>query len=106
MENRCLPAKFSWYNLSSARACPPKSLFVLSLLSAMWPATLFWYLGYYSLAQGITTVVLVLLACLVFDLLRTYPRYKNWCSEWLCADCRSVFTMDVPETRRNSLQLI
>jgi hypothetical protein len=106
MEERSLPLKFGWYNLSLPRACPPKSVLVVSLLAAMWPATLLWYLGYYSFRQGIIAGGLVLLACLGFDLLSTYPRYKTWRSEWLCGDCRSVFTAYALETRRNALQLI
>ena len=106
MEERSLPSKFGWYNLSLPRACPPKSVLVVSMLAAMWPATLLWYLGYYSFQQGIVAGGLVLLACLGFDLLSTYPRYKTWRSEWLCGDCRSVFTAYAFETRRNALQLI
>jgi hypothetical protein len=106
MEERSLPLSFSWYNLSLPRACPPKSLLVLSSLAAMWPATLLWYLGHYSLQRGIIVGAVILLACLVFDLVSTYPRYKAWRSEWLCGECRSVFSANDVATRRNALQLI
>ncbi len=106
MEERSLPTRFSWYNLSLPRACPPKSLLVLSALAAMWPAALLWYLGQYSLQRCMIVGAVMLLACLVFDLVSTYPRYKAWRCEWLCGECRSVFSSQVVATRRNALQLI
>lgn len=105
MDDAEVPPLFSWYSLANPRACPPKSLLVLSLLIIMWPATVLCYLGYFSLLQGLVVGALIPLVCLVFDLFSTYPRYKNWRSEWLCGECRTVFGGGVVEPRRNALQL-
>ena len=100
-----MPPVFSWYSLALPQANPPKSLLVLSLLVTMWPATVLWYLGYFSLPQGLLIGAVIPLACLLFDLSRTYPQYKNWRSEWLCGECHSVFVANMVEQRQNSLQL-
>lgn len=105
MDDGDVPAIFSWYSLALPRANPPKSLLVLSLLVIMWPATVLWYLGYVSLLQGLVIGALVPLACLLFDLSRTYPQYKSWRNEWLCGECHSVFIGKQVEPSRNSLQL-
>ena len=78
MEERSLPSKFDWYSLSLPRACPPKSVLVVSMLAAMWPATLLWYLGYYSFQQGIVAGGLVLLVCGVLMVIG----HNLWVPDW------------------------
>jgi hypothetical protein len=96
MERSGLPAAFAWYTSGESGACPPKSLFVLLLVFAvasLLPALGLWYLGLYPAVSWLGVITLLLLVCLAFDALNTYGRYQAWSRQWVCADCRVVFTL-------------
>lgn len=96
MDSTALPGPFSWYALSEHGATPPKSLFVILLafvLASLLPALGLWYLGFYPAMNWLGSISLLLLVCLLFDAVNTCGRYKAWGREWLCADCRVVFSL-------------
>ena len=96
LDDAPLLTPFSWYSNRIPGACPPKSLFVVLLLLALGvaiPAVGLWLLGHFLALQWLAVTALLLLAGLLFDVLMTYRRYKAWCGEWLCGECRAVFSL-------------
>jgi len=87
---------FNWYDQRAPGACPPKSLFViitLLLLGMTLPLAGLWMLGHFMALGWLALLSVVLLAALLFDVLATYRRYKDWGGQWLCGDCRAVFNV-------------
>jgi hypothetical protein len=101
MDDTPLTGSFSWYSAGVPHACPPKSLFVMLLLlmlGMVLPAVGLWLLEHYQALQWLSVLSIVLLAALLVDVLRTYRHYKKWGGEWLCGECRSVFSLSLPGT--------
>ena len=85
---------FSWYGDDEPQALPPKSLFVMFLLSIIVltiPAAGFWVLGHFPAVTMLVSLAVLLMAFLLTDVLLTYRRYKVWGGQWLCGQCRGVF---------------
>ena len=85
---------FAWYDEGVRGACPPKSLFLVLLAVTgilVLPAIGLWVRELYAVLAVLLSSVLVLLACLCFDLFSTLRRYRAWREEWLCGKCRSNF---------------
>jgi hypothetical protein len=85
---------FSWYGDDEPHALPPKSLFVMFLLTLIVlsiPAAGFWVLGHFPAMSSLMSVAVLLLVFLSLDILLTYRRYKAWGGQWLCSQCRGVF---------------
>jgi hypothetical protein len=96
-----LTGVFSWYSAGFPHAYPPKSLFVMLLLLMLGmalPAIGLWLLEHYLALQWLSALAMGLIAALLIDVLMTYRHYKKWGGEWLCGECRSVFSLSLPGT--------
>ena len=94
---------FSWYDQRAPGACPPKSLFIiiaLMLAGMTLPLAGLWMLGHFMALAWLAGLGALLVAALLFDVLATYRRYKNWGGQWLCGDCRAVFNL--PTARQDN----
>jgi hypothetical protein len=97
---------FAWYDESVRGACPPKSLFIVLLAVTgilVLPAVGLWVRELYAALAVLLSSVLILLACLCFDLFSTLRRYRAWHEEWLCGECRSNFVPREPAAINSSL---
>ena len=106
MADTPLSGTFGWYSEDTRGACPPKSVFFILLLVAMilvLPAVGLWARELYSALYVLLFAFLALLAGLVFDLSATRHRYRSWGRQWLCADCREVFTPQAPPAGNSAL---
>jgi hypothetical protein len=54
-------------------------------------AATLWMRGVQPALSWLPVPLLVLLCCVVYDLLKTLRRYREWGCEWLCGECRAVF---------------
>lgn len=91
-----LSGAFNWYTENTPGAFPPRSLFVV-LLAMMGvvalPAAAMWMGQAFTAFHWALWALLVLLAGLVYDLCMTHRRYRAWRTQWLCGECRCVFTL-------------
>ncbi len=97
MEDLPLPAAFAWYSDRIPGACPPRSLLVISATLMMIiavPVTGLWIREAFSPSAlaGLLPALLLLVACLLYDLFMTWGRYRAWSAQWLCGHCRSAFS--------------
>jgi len=95
MEETPLSGPFRWYNEHTRGALPPKSLFLMLLMLLLvlaLPALGLWMREFYPLLTFVGLGMVALLTGLVFDVLATYRRYLTWDGQWLCGDCRKVFS--------------
>ena len=106
MSGQPRPGVFAWYDEGVRGACPPKSLFVMLLAVTailVLPAVGLWVRELYAGLAVLLSSLLVLLACLGFDLFSTYRRYRAWHQEWLCGECRSNFVPREPAIPNSSV---
>lgn len=86
---------FDWYGERTPGACPPRSLFVTLLALFMGlalPAAGLWHFEHYPALVWLAAAAALLLAGLFVDVQITYRRYRRWAAQWVCADCRTIFS--------------